>query len=202
MKLPKELLRKKSNTPASISSWERRWTFLIKRLEDLIAKRGKKIVMINVSAEKNPQIQFERYQLACETVRGQFEAVVSTSLPGEERLFWPYQNVQFYLRFDDEIINSTGNSKVIQEIFNVNNEIINTDVADIDFWKQEGFIYCLDDFSYVDEPPLLGKKKKQNPPRKKFRHQQTREFENKEYWYLLNFASSSISWLLGFSICH
>lgn len=35
----------------------------------------------------DPQEQFKRYQLMCETVKNQFEVVVATSLPGEEWIF-------------------------------------------------------------------------------------------------------------------
>lgn len=132
-----------------------RWTFLIDRLKELIAKKGKKIVIINVQAMSDPQEQFKRYQLMCETVKNQFEVVVATSLPGEERIFQPYQDVQFYIRDSDEKIHSTGNSQVIQDVFKVNKEPINTDVLAMEFWRQESLILHLDNYKYIGEIPHI-----------------------------------------------
>ena len=45
----------------------------------------------------------------CEIVKGIFEAVVTASLPGEERIFWPYKDVQFYIIIGKQKIHSTSN---------------------------------------------------------------------------------------------
>lgn len=174
---------------AQDDSWQVKWTFLINQMKHLIAKKGKKIVLINVEVMKNLKKQFEKYMKTCESVKNQFEVVVSTSLPGEERIFWPYQDVQFYIRDGDEKIHATGNSKVVQEVFNASDEPINTDIPDIDFWKHNKFIYHLDSFRYVDESRLFDKNFSLNLPQliEKHQYQQTQELENKEYWYLLKF---------------
>ena len=170
-------------------SWKEKWTFLIGRLKRLIAAEGKEMVLINVDAMKNPKEQFEKYLKACEKAKNQFEVVVSTGLPGEERIFWPNKDVQFYIRDNEEKIRATGDPKVIQEVLNVSDEPINTSVPDASFWNYDNFNYQLDSFSYVDESKLFDKDFSLNISelRDKYQYQQTREFENKNFWYLIKF---------------
>jgi len=62
---------------------------------------------------------------AVEIVNNMFEAVVTTSLPGENRIFWPYQDVQFYIKDDNGgIIHSTVNNEIIQQVINVDEKLI------------------------------------------------------------------------------
>ena len=93
-----------------------KWQFIIDRISQLINAEGKKIVVFNVEAERDPKTQFEKYQATCETVTNMFEAVVTTSLPGEERIFWPYKDVQFYIIDGEEKVKSTGNFDIIAQI--------------------------------------------------------------------------------------
>jgi len=51
------------------------------------------------------------YQKASETVKNDFEMVVSTGFPGEERIFWPNQDIQFYIREGQEKVEITGDPK-------------------------------------------------------------------------------------------
>ena len=62
------------------------------------------MALINVEAGRDPKRQFENYMQAVELVRDKVECVVSTSLHGEERIFWPFHDVQFYIRDDKEAI--------------------------------------------------------------------------------------------------
>jgi len=96
-----------------------KWKFLIDKISHLIEREGKKMVILNVEAQIDSKRQFEQYKKTCESVKDRFEAVVSTSLPGEERIFWPYQDVQFYIKEGAEKIQSTGNLEVIQEILSM-----------------------------------------------------------------------------------
>jgi len=96
-----------------------KWKFLIDKISHLIEREGKKMVILNVEAQIDSKRQFEQYRKTCESVKDRFEAVVSTSLPGEERIFWPYQDVQFYIKEGAEKIQSTGNLEVIQEILSM-----------------------------------------------------------------------------------
>ena len=84
----------------------------------MIRDHGKEIVVINVEAMPDPQEQFKRYEMACETVKKTYEAVVTTSMLGEERIFWVYRDVQFYTREGEEKVHMTGNRENIQEILN------------------------------------------------------------------------------------
>jgi len=99
--------------------WIIKWKFLIDKISHLIKRDGKEIVILNVEAQIDSKRQFEQYQKTCESVKDRLEAVVTTSLPGEERIFWPYQDVQFYIKEGVEKIQSTGNLLVIQEILNL-----------------------------------------------------------------------------------
>jgi len=170
-------------------SWKEKWTFLIDRMKRLIATEGKKMVLINIDAMENPKEQFAKYMETCEKVKNQFEVVVSTGLPGEERVFWPYKDVQFYIRIGEEKISDTGNPKAVQEVLNISDEPVDTSVPEVNFWKYDNFNYHLDSFSYVDESKLFDKDFSLNISelRDKYQYQQTREFENKKYWYLLKF---------------
>ena len=171
--------------------WLIKWNFIIDRIKDIISRKGEKMVLINVEADIDPKRQFEKYQAACETVKHTYEAVVSTGLPGEERIFWPSQDVQFYIREGDDRIHSTGNAKVINQIMSFEEGFTPSDKEspELEFWKTENMIFQLDNFRYVDEQKLLKGKGKVDLPKllKKYPYQQTREFENKEYWYLLKF---------------
>ena len=79
-----------------------KWQFIINRISQLISTEGKEIVVFNVEAERNAKRQFEKYHETCEIVKDKVEAVVTTSLPGEERIFWPNKNAQFYIREGEE----------------------------------------------------------------------------------------------------
>lgn len=170
-------------------SWQVKWQFLINQIGTLIAKKGMKIVLMNVEAMRNTKKQFDKYMKTCQSVKDKYEIVVSTGLPGEERIFWPSQDVQFYIRDGDERIHATGNSQVIQEVLNTSKEPINTDVPDMDFWKYDKLTFHLDTFNYVDESKLFEEDFKLNLPQllKKYQYQQTNEFEAKDNWYLLKF---------------
>ena len=69
-----------------------KWKFIIGRISQLISAEGKKIVVFNVEAERDAKTQFEKYQETCNIMKDNFEAVVTTSLPGEERglKIYPY----------------------------------------------------------------------------------------------------------------
>ena len=93
-----------------------KWQYVIDKISQLITAEGSKIVIFNVEAERDPKAQFEKYQATCETVKNMFEAVVTASLPGEERIFWPYKDVQFYIVLDEQKVQTTGNFDNIKQI--------------------------------------------------------------------------------------
>lgn len=103
-----------SDTPPRLKKWE----FIIKKISLLIEEKGKKLIVLNVEAQIDPNKQYKKYQEVCEISKDKFEVVVTTSLPGEERIFWPNQDVQFYIREGSDKINSTGNYDIIQKIIN------------------------------------------------------------------------------------
>jgi hypothetical protein len=95
-----------------------KWSILIDRIKQLVAQKGKKLVVINIDARPDPEEQYNMYMATVEMMKSQYETVVTTGLPGEERISWPYHDVQFYIREGVEKIHSTGNYEVIQQIFN------------------------------------------------------------------------------------
>ena len=135
-------------------------------------------------------------------VKKKIEVVVTTSLPGEERIFWPFKDVQFYIRVGEEKVGTTGNPQALQEILNFSEEPITTDYPDMEFWKYRNILYQLDNFNYVDESKLFDKDFSLNLPEllKKYPYQQTHDFENKPFWYLLKFLfiGSELQNLEGF----
>lgn len=100
----------------SNNSWLVKWRYIIDKISRVIKKQGKEIVVFNVDAIPDPVEQFKKYELACETVKNIYEAVVTTILPGEERIFWPYKDVQFYIREREEKVHMTGNQENIKDI--------------------------------------------------------------------------------------
>ena len=74
------------------------------------------MVLINIEVRENLKEQFEMYQKTCELVKANFEMVVSTGLPGEERIFWPHQDIQFYIREGKEKVSITGDPKAYKMI--------------------------------------------------------------------------------------
>jgi len=132
-----------------------KFDFLIQKLGALVSQEGKKLELINIEAERNPKEQFDKYIQTVELVRNKVECIVSTSLPREERIFWPFYDVQFYIRDDKEAISSTGNPEIIQRVFSVDNQEIDTTLPGIDYWKGKGFVYQLDTTDYVDQQRLL-----------------------------------------------
>ncbi|GAG82801.1 unnamed protein product, partial [marine sediment metagenome] len=96
--------------------WIIKWKIVIDKISHLIERDGKEMVILNVKAQIDSKRQFEQYQKTCESVKDRFEAVVTTSLPGEERIFWPNKDVQFYIKEGVEKIQSTGNFEIIQKI--------------------------------------------------------------------------------------
>lgn len=82
----------------------------------MISAEGKEIIVFNMEAERDHERQFEKYQTTCKTVKNIFEAVVTVSFPGEERIFWPSKNAQFYIREGEEKVHSTGNFDNIKQI--------------------------------------------------------------------------------------
>lgn len=96
-----------------------KWNFLIERLRDLIAREGQEIVVFNVDAMRDTEEQYNKYMKAVDSMKNHINAVVTTGLPGEERIFWPYHDVQFYIKKGEEKIHCTGNEEIIQTIINV-----------------------------------------------------------------------------------
>ena len=56
------------------------------------------------------------YMATVEETKERMEVVVTTGLPGEERIFWSYGNVQFYIREGEEKVHITGNLDATQKI--------------------------------------------------------------------------------------
>ena len=170
-------------------AWKVKFQFLIQRLGDLISQEGKKMALINIEAERNPQKQFEKYVGAVELVRNQMECVVSTSLPGEERIFWPYHDVQFYIRDGKDAISSTGNASVIQQVFNTKTQEINMFIPGLDYWKNKNFFHQLDTTDYIDEQKLSAGEISLDSHVliEKYKHFHTVPFENEEWWHVLKF---------------
>ena len=162
---------------------------MIQRLKDLVSQEGKKLVLVNVEAGKNPKKQFDKYMQSVELVRDKVECIVSTSLPGEERIFWPFYDVQFYIRDDKEAISATGSPEIIQKVFNVDDREMNTALPGMDYWKGKNFVYQLDTTDYIDEQRLLAGEIELNSPEivEKFGYRHVMPFENEDWWYILKF---------------
>ncbi len=88
-------------------SWKVKWIYVIERLKELIAREGQEIVVFNVDAIRDADKQYNKYMNVVESMKNQMNAVVTTGLPGEERIFWPYQDAQFYIREGEEKIYCT-----------------------------------------------------------------------------------------------
>lgn len=97
--------------------WTEKWIAIIKKLSDYMEKSlGKKISVMSIKSGPDPQENFERYMKTCQIVKNRPEIVVMVSFPGEERIFWVNQDVQFYIRQDDPKVHTTGNQEVIEKL--------------------------------------------------------------------------------------
>lgn len=82
-----------------LDDWLAKWKKIIDKISELVSAEGKEMGLFDVEAGKDIKKQFENYQVTCETVKGIFEVVVTTSLPGEERIFWPFFIKKVFERF-------------------------------------------------------------------------------------------------------
>ena len=184
------------------NNWKVKFEFLIQRLKDLVSQEGKKLVLVNVEAGRNPKKQFDKYMEAVELDRDKVECVVSTSLPGEERIFWPFYDVQFCIRDDKEAISATGNPEIIQKVFNVDDREVATTLPGMDYWKGKNFAFQLDATDYIDEQRLITGEIELNSQEivDKFGYRNAKPFENEDWWYVLKFffVASEFNNLDGF----
>jgi hypothetical protein len=96
--------------------WLQKWMALIEKIGGYMERTiGKKIVVVNVEAGPDPQENYDRYMEACRVVKDAPEIVVAVSLPGEVRIFWVNQDVQFYIHDGKEKVHVTGNLEVFQD---------------------------------------------------------------------------------------
>lgn len=170
-------------------AWRVKFQFLITRLKDLIAQEGKQMALVNVEADPDSNEQYDRYMHTVEIVRDKVECVVSTSLPGEERIFWPFYDVQFYIRDNKEAIGSTGDPTIIQRVFSTGTQELNTFLPDIGYWNSSDFTYQLDTTDYVDEQKLSKGEISLDSKTiiEKFGYRRAKQFENEVWWYILKF---------------
>lgn len=184
------------------SDWKVKFEFLIDRLGALISQEGKKLVLVNVEAGSNPKEQFVKYMESVELVRDKVECVVSTSLPGEERIFWPFYDVQFYIRDDKDPISATGNPEIIQRVLNVGNQGLDTTIPGMNYWNGKDFTYQMDTTDYIDEQRLLAGEIELDSREivEKFGFRNAKPFENEDWWYILKFffVASDFNNLDGF----
>lgn len=71
---------------------------IIDQIRHLVAKEGKKIKVLNIKEGVDANEQFKKCEQLCKSVKNRLESVVTTSVPGEERIYWPYKNIQFSIR--------------------------------------------------------------------------------------------------------
>ncbi len=102
-----------ASRPSTMQIWE----IIIAKISKLIKARGKDPVVINIDARLNTKEQFDMYMNTCRMVKDRYEVIVTTGLPGEERIFWPNQDAQFYIHPDGKV-NATGNADVVKSISN------------------------------------------------------------------------------------
>lgn len=166
-----------------------KFQFLIERLGALIKEEGKKMILLTIQPHRDPKTMFDKYMETVESVRDRVECVVSASLPGEERLFWPYYDAQFYIKLDKDVISSTGNPEAVQRVFSCGTKEVNTTLPGMDYWKRKNFVYELDNTDYIDEQQLSSGEIELNSQEiiDKYGYRQVKAFENRDWWYLLKF---------------
>ena len=174
-------------------AWRIKFDFLLTRFKELIAQEGKQMVLVNIEAGEDFNKQYERYIHAVEIVRDKVECVVSTSLPGVERIFWPFYDVQFYIIDGKEAISSSGDPAVVQRVFSNGSQELNTFIPEIGYWNSLDFTYQLDTTNYVNEQKL-------SKGNINLDYRNIKPFENEEWWYVLKFFfhASELSNLDGF----
>ncbi|TFG16887.1 MAG: hypothetical protein EU531_05065 [Promethearchaeota archaeon] len=189
--------------PKKQASWVKKWEFIIERLKKLISNYGKQIVVMNVEANMDVNQQFETYMKSVERFKKNIETVITTSLPGEERIFWPFKDVQFYIREGHDAIQSTGNAEMIQRVFNASDESVRSDSGPyFEFWQDPNIYFHIDTFQYADRERLFDVNYELDTAAlvEKYQVQQSRELQDKDNWYLLKhfFIASESNNLEGF----
>jgi len=97
-------------------SWQEKWIGIIEKINQYLKKMGKEVVVINIDARLDTQEQYDMYMATVEGAKERMEVVVTTGLPGEERIFWSYGNVQFYIREGEEKVHFTGDLEAAHKI--------------------------------------------------------------------------------------
>ncbi|TXT62701.1 MAG: hypothetical protein BAJALOKI1v1_870002 [Promethearchaeota archaeon] len=170
-------------------SWKMNYLLITFRIAQLIKEEGKKIKCINIESLLDSSKQYDIYMKTVENLKSKSEYIVCTRLPGEERIFWPNQDAQFYFKDADQAFHTTGNPQAIQKVKNFMGKKVNTTVPDLEFWKDKNYIYEFDDFTYINHEQRLAGIPQLGPEEvlKKYGHMQTKPFTNKEWWYIIKF---------------
>ena len=101
------------------AEWTEKWIAIIKMISEYMEKTmGKKISVMNIKSGPDPQENYKRFIETCQVVKNCPEIVVTISLPGEERIFWVNQDVQFYIREGDPKLHATVSQEVLNKILN------------------------------------------------------------------------------------
>ena len=97
-------------------TWKEIWMGIIQKIDTYLKTMGREVVVINIDARLDVQEQYEMYMATVEEMKERMEVVVTTGLPGEERIFWAYGNVQFYIREGEEKVHFTGDQEAAHKI--------------------------------------------------------------------------------------
>jgi hypothetical protein len=84
-------------------------------LEAHIKSKGGEIAVTLIPASLDTAKQYKAYEAACEAAKDMLNIVVCTSLPDQERIFWPYGDVEWYIGIDEAFC--TGNEEVMKAIW-------------------------------------------------------------------------------------
>lgn len=98
--------------------WEEKWIGIINTVGRHLERSGMIVVVINVDTRCDAKEQYDMYMSTVEQMKERREVVVTTGLPGKERIFWPYEDVQFYVREGDPKVQYTGNQNAFNLLLN------------------------------------------------------------------------------------
>jgi hypothetical protein len=98
--------------------WKEKWLLIITKIKKYLESLGGKAVVINIDIHLDTQKQYEIYMRTIDEMKERVEVIITTGLPDEERIFWPYGGIQFYIREEDEKVHITGNSDIVKRILN------------------------------------------------------------------------------------
>lgn len=168
--------------------WKVSFKYMMDQMGKLLGKEGKSLHAYNVDAHWDQKSQYFTFMDTVDKLKDKDDCIVTSSLPGGERIFWPYYDTQFFIRDKEERIYFKGNSEIIRNVLDIPEKRIHRIIPKLEFWKEHSFSYHVDTTKY--KKPKDGSAAGSSVAEaivNQYKSMQTKPFINTEWWYMLKF---------------